>query len=316
MTDYEPVDLSKVKTLPVASRRNLVKIEQFAEAPSGGATFTSWLDSLPHLLAAGTLRSLVADIAKARRHQRPVVFAFGAHVVKCGLAPVLIDLAERGLVTAFAFNGAGMIHDVEIALFGETSERVAEGLKDGTFGMARETGEFINSAIARAAAGALPLGQTVGAALLEAGAPHADLSLLAAAVRLELPATVHVALGTDIIHMQPSVDGAATGEATMTDFRILCAVVADLEGGVYINAGSAVLLPEVFLKALTVARNLGHPVEDFATANLDFVQHYRPLVNVVSRPTEAKGSRGYTLTGHHEIMIPLLAQAIVEESSR
>ncbi|RJQ51973.1 MAG: hypothetical protein C4521_11320 [Actinobacteria bacterium] len=310
---YGPIDLSKVKTVSLAARRSLVKVEQFGRGPKEEAGFHDWLAGLPDVLGAKALREIVAAIVRAREDDRPVIFGMGAHVVKVGLAPVLIELMERGAVTALAMNGAAMIHDVEIALRGATSERVGDGLADGTFGMAEETGRFVNEAAAKAAETGLGLGQAAGAALLAAGARHADLSLLAAAVRLELPATVHVAIGTDIVHMQPTMDGAATGEATMTDYRILCSVVADLEGGVYLNVGSAVILPEIFVKALTVARNLGHTVEHFTTANLDFVQHYRPLQNVVGRPSQAEGSQGYALTGHHELLVPLLAQAVIDE---
>lgn len=309
---YEPADLSKTKTVPLASRRNLVVAAQFAEPPAVGRSFSSWLDGLPEVLAAHDLKNLVDDIIEAHDGERPVVLAMGAHVIKCGLSAVVIDLMERRIVTAVALNGAGMVHDVEVALIGATSEDVGEGLVDGTFGMAAETGELINGAAAAAAESGAGLGAAAGGKLLDAEAPYADLSVLAAGVRLEIPVTVHVALGTDIVHMHPGADGAATGEATMTDFKLLTSVVADLGGGVFINIGSAVVLPEVFLKALTAARNLGHEVERFTTANLDFIQHYRPRQNVVARPTTGPGSRGYALVGHHEIMIPLLAQAVVD----
>ena len=310
---YEPVDLSRVKTVPLASRRNLVATEQFAEVPVAGRSFAEWFEALPDLLASHNLHALVDDVVAAHDGERAVILAMGAHVIKCGLSPIVIDLMERKIVTAVALNGAGMVHDVEVALIGATSEDVGEGLVDGTFGMATETGELINEAALAAAGSGLGLGAATGAKLLDANAPNTDLSILAAGVRLEIPVTVHVALGSDIVHMHPTADGASTGAATMTDFRLLAAVVADLsDGGVFINVGSAVVLPEVFLKALTLARNLGSEIERFTTANFDFIQHYRPAQNVVCRPTAGPGSRGYAITGHHEIMVPLFAQAVIE----
>ncbi|RJQ51216.1 MAG: hypothetical protein C4521_12635 [Actinobacteria bacterium] len=310
---HEPVDLSKVKTTRLDDRRNLVEAGQFGDMPAAGQSFAEWFESLPDVLAARSLRALVDAIVTAHEDERQVVFALGAHVIKCGLSPIVIDLMERNIVTCVALNGAGMVHDVEVALIGATSEDVGEGLIDGTFGMAAETGQLINTAARAAGEMEAGLGASVGAELLDAGASHADLSILASGVRLEVPVTVHVALGTDIVHMQPTMDGAATGAATMNDFKLLTAVVADLgDGGVFVNVGSAVLLPEIFLKCLTVARNLGNEVERFTTANFDFIQHYRPGANVVSRPTAGPGSRGYAITGHHEIMVPLLAQAVVE----
>jgi hypothetical protein len=239
-----------------------------------------------------------------------VVVGLGAHVIKCGLSPVLIDLMARGIVTAIAMNGAGPIHDVEIALVGHTSEDVEAGLKDGVFGMARETGDLIHAAL-EAVGPEAGLGEAIGRRLLAAGAPHAGLSLLAAAARLDVPATVHVAIGTDIVHMRAGASGARIGQASFTDFRLFTAVVADLSGGVYVNAGSAVILPEVFLKAFTIAQNLGADLHDFTTVNIDMLPQYRPAVNVVQRPAAA-GGRGYTLAGRHEVLIPLLAFAVVD----
>jgi hypothetical protein len=254
----------------------------------------------------------VADILRARSLHKPIVWGLGAHVLKVGLSPVLIDLMERGFVTAMALNGAGIVHDFELAVAGQTSEDVAEGLGSGAFGMARETGEELNRAIVAGDRDGLGLGAAVGRYLVERRPRHLDVSLLAVAWKRGLPATVHVALGTDIVHMHPACDPGAVGRATHLDFRIFAGEVARLgRGGVYLNVGSAVLLPEVFLKAVTLARNLGHELRDFATANLDFIQSYRPSTNVVMRPTRGAG-RGYSLTGHHELLVPLLAAALIE----
>ncbi|MBI2911201.1 MAG: hypothetical protein HYY05_03595 [Chloroflexi bacterium] len=319
MSPYEPLDLARVRTVPLGARSNKLDIEQLAGVPQPGRSFALFIDSLPDQLAARSLRAVVAAVVAARRSGRPVVFALGAHVIKCGLNPVLIALMRRGVVSALAFNGAGAIHDLELALVGGTSEDVAAGLGDGTFGMVQETGSLINEAVAQAyqsdPEGTPGLGAILGDLIRQREMPHREHSLLAVAREHGIPATVHVALGTDIVHMHPTMRGDATGAATLYDFRLLAAVVADLEGGVYINVGSAVVLPEVFLKALTVARNLGHTVDHFTTVNLDMLQHYRPNQNVVHRPTLPAG-KGYSITGHHEIMLPLLAQAIVDALAR
>lgn len=273
-----------------------------------GRTVDHFLSSLPDVLKARDLKALAEDIARARRRGRPVVLMMGAHPIKCGLSPVLIDMMERGLVTCLAMNGAGAIHDFEMAMWGRTSEDVAQGLNDGSFGMARETADFLNGAVVQGDARGLGFGESLGLFLTEAKAKHRGLSLLAACCRLKIPVTVHVAIGTDIVHQHPSFDGGAAGRASHRDFRILARQVGQLSGGVVINLGSTVILPEVFLKALTVARNLGERVKGFTAANFDMVQHYRPNVNVVQRPT-AGGGRGYSFTGHHEIMVPLLAAA-------
>jgi hypothetical protein len=291
-----------------------VGVRALAVPHGPGSSFETFLDSLPRVLAGQTLRDLRDEILRARSRRRPVVWGLGAHVIKVGLSRVLIDLMERGFVSALAFNGAGIVHDFELAVAGKTSEDVAEGLRTGAFGMARETGEEINRAVVEGDREGLGLGAAVGRFLStrHPRPPHLDTSLLAAAWRLGRPATVHVALGTDIVHLHPACDPAAVGRSTHLDFRLLAAEVARLGGGgVYLNVGSAVVLPEVFLKAVTLARNLGHAVEDFATANLDFIQSYRPGVNVVERPVQGTG-RGYRLTGHHEILVPLLAAALVE----
>ncbi len=309
----DPVDLARVRTVPLAARPNKVDAAAFARPPVKGQSAADFLAGLPRLLAGDDFRALVAAIVTARRAGRPVVVGFGAHVIKCGLSPVLIDLMRRGIVTALATNGSGGIHDFELALIGATSEDVAAGLKDGTFGMVRETGELMHAAIdgvtARPDAG---LGQLFGEFLDALPAPNADLSLAVAAKRLGLPFTVHVAIGTDIIHMHPGADGAAIGRSSFNDFKLFCGVVTELSGGVYLNVGSAVIMPEVFLKAFTVAQNLGADLSGYTTANLDMVAHYRSGENVVRRPAAVAG-KGYTLIGRHEFLIPLLAQAVVEE---
>jgi hypothetical protein len=307
---YAPIDLSRLRTRSLAERPSKVRIADFGGAARAGASFADFFAALPRVLFGEDLRAVVEAIARAHRGRRPVIVGLGAHVIKCGLSPVLIDLIERGIVTALAMNGAGPIHDVEIALAGHTSEDVQAGLKDGAFGMARETGELVHEALS-AAAGETGLGAAIGRRLLAVKAPHADVSLLATAARLGIPATVHVAIGTDIVHMRPGVSGAAIGHASFVDFRLFTAVVADLTGGVYINAGSAVILPEVFLKAFTIAQNLGADLRDFTTVDVDMLPHYRPTVNVVQRPAGV-GGRGYTLTGRHELLLPLLAFAVVD----
>ena len=314
----EPLALDGVATYPLSRRRSLVTLRDFARPHRPGAPFSSFLDGLPRILAGQTLRDLRNEILRARSRRRPVVWGLGAHVLKVGLSTVLIDLMERGYVSAIAFNGAGIVHDFELAVAGKTSENVADGLAAGAFGMARETGEEVNRAVVEGERDGLGLGAAVGRHLSERRPRprHLEASLLAAAWRLGLPATVHVALGTDIVHVHPACDPGAVGRATHLDFRLLAAQVARLGGGgVYLNVGSAVVLPEVFLKAVTLARNLGHAVEDFATANLDFIQSYRPQVNVVERPVKSTG-RGYRLTGHHELLVPLLAAALVEETEK
>jgi len=308
----KPLDLTGVRTYPLADRKSQLTLSEFARPHAAGQGLGAFLDGMPRVLAADTLRRVAAEILRARKVGRPIVWGLGAHVLKVGLSPVLIDLMERGLVTTVALNGAGIVHDFELAVAGHTSEDVAAGLGTGEFGMARETGEEINRAIVEGDAAGLGLGAALGLYLERRAPPHAGVSLLAAARRLGLPVTVHVAFGTDIVHMHPACDPAAVGRATHLDFRILAGVVSRLGGGgVYLNVGSAVLLPEVFLKAVTLARNLGHELADFTTVNMDFIQSYRPNTNVVQRPTHGVG-RGYSLTGHHEIMVPLLAGALVE----
>lgn len=309
----DPVDLSRVRTIPLTVRPNKVSLTKFATPPVKGQSAAAFLAGLPHILAGDDFRAVVQAIVDARRNGRPVIVGFGAHVIKCGLSPILIDFVKRGIVTALATNGSGAIHDFELALIGETSEDVAAGLKDGTFGMVKETGELMHAAINRALtrpdAG---LGALFGEYLEEIAAPNCDVSLAVAARRAGVPFTVHVAVGTDIIHMHPQADGAALGRASFNDFKLFCGAVRELSGGVYLNIGSAVVMPEVFLKAFTVAQNLGANLTGYTTVNLDMQAHYRSGENVVRRPAAVAG-KGYTLIGRHEIMIPLLAQAVLEE---
>lgn len=309
MTRVPPADLSKVRTYPLAERANKVRVEEFARPVELGATVEAFLEGLPAILGAATLRDLAGAVATAREQGKTVGFALGAHVIKVGLAPVLIRMMEEGTITALAMNGAGAIHDWEIAAIGATSEDVAAALHHGRFGMAEETGRELNDAAREAASRGDGLGETLGRRIVDSRRPHRNASLLARAFELGVPATVHVALGADIVHQHPSADGAAIGAASLTDFRRLVTVVSGLGAGVWINCGSAVVLPEVFLKALSVAENLGHDVSGFATANLDMIRHYRTDENVLRRPTLGKG-RAFGITGHHEINVPLLAAAI------
>ena len=310
---YEEFDLSGVKTYPLRSRQSKVSLSQFATPYKQGTGVDGLLRSLPGLLAAQDFKEVVKAIGTARANGGAIVWGLGAHVLKTGLSPILVDLMERGFVSAIATNGAGVIHDFEIALSGNTSEDVDATLGPGTFGMAEETGTQLNRAITDGVAAGLGLGQSVGRHLDEAKPPFAQISIMATAWRLKIPVTVHVAVGTDIIHMHPQASGAAIGEGSLRDFKYFVSTVARLGGGVYLNCGSAVVLPEVFLKAVAIARNDGRSLEGLTTVNLDFLRQYRPLTNVVSRPTAATG-RGYALTGHHELLIPLLAAALLELS--
>ncbi|MFP4030615.1 MAG: hypothetical protein ACLFPR_02515 [Desulfococcaceae bacterium] len=308
---FSPLELTGVRTYALADRESKVSTDDFAEPWTPGGSLLQFLHDLPNILAVQDLRAVVEAVAAAASENRTVALGMGAHVIKVGLNPILIDLMERGILSAAALNGAGIIHDYELAATGGTSEDVAATLGAGDFGMARETCGFLGAAIDRAGRENLGLGEAVGRAILDAELPHADQSLLAAGARLGIPVTVHVAVGTDIIHMHPQFDPAAAGAATHRDFRTFASVVATLEKGVYLNLGSAVILPEVFLKALALVRNLGHKVETLTTVNMDFIRHYRPMTNVVHRPT-LTGGRGFNLVGHHEIMVPLLAAGILE----
>ncbi len=313
---YEEFDLSGVRTYPLASRKSKANAADFGRPYARGSGVAAWLDSLPNMLGAADLRAVVTAILQTRARGGGIIWGFGGHVIKTGLAPVLIDLAEHGFVSAFATNGAGIIHDFEIALGGATSEDVDDALGPGQFGMADETGRLLNRAINDGARAGLGLGQAVGAFLKASDAPYAHLSLAASAARLGLPLTAHVALGTDIIHMHPDASGSAIGETSLRDFRYFVSNVARLDGGVYLNCGSAVVLPEVFLKAVALARNQGRPLTGLTTVNLDFMRLYRPMTNVVVRPPKGTGGKGYSLVGHHEILIPLLAAALIEGLER
>ena len=309
--DYEEFDLSGVHTYPLDSRRSKAKAADFARPYASGSGVPGLIASLPDILAGADFKAVIAAIRAAHRHARGIVWGLGAHVIKTGLSPVLIDLMERGFVSAVATNGAGAIHDFELALAGGTSEDVEEALGPGRFGMADETGRLLNAAINEGVAQGLGIGQAIGRRLRSIKPAHEGLSIFAAASRLEIPITVHVAVGTDIIHMHPAASGAALGEGSLRDFRYFVSNVARLAEGVYLNCGSAVVLPEVFLKAVALARNRGISLDGLTTVNLDFARMYRPHTNVVSRPVAGTG-KGYSLVGHHEITIPLIAAALVE----
>jgi hypothetical protein len=317
MSKYKQIDLSGVRTISIKSRKSKVTPRDFAkivDAPR--ASFADFVDSLPHILMAGELRDLVRDIVQARKKDKPVILMMGAHVIKVGLSPLIIDLLHQGLVTHVAMNSAAAIHDVETAMWGHTSEDVAVNLMDGTFGMSKETGDFINKALLKGFAETSDgYGETLAKKIIDLKGPNRSLSILAECYETGIPITVHAAIGTDIVHQQATMDGAATGGMSYRDFRIFVSSVKDLKGGgVVLNFGSAVILPEVFLKALTVARNLRFKAKGFSTANFDMIRQYRPQMNVVERPTQRHG-RGYSFTGHHEIMIPLLAAMIKLERS-
>ncbi|HEX8143769.1 MAG TPA: hypothetical protein VF553_14310 [Pyrinomonadaceae bacterium] len=310
--DLRPLSLEDVKTYPLASRPSKVTVKDFARPLKEDSSLRDFLQTLPDILAVRSLRELAAQIRRARELHKPVVWGIGGHVIKTGLAGVIVDLMRRGYVSGVAGNGSVLVHDAEIAMVGSTSEDVDATLGAGAFGAAEETGRLLNAAARDGAREQLGLGEAMGRALLELGAPHKDYSLLCTAYELRVPFTAHVVIGADIAHFHRSVDGASLGATTHTDFRLLAELVRRMDGGgVYLNIGSAVVLPEIFLKAITLVRNLGHPLADFTTANFDFIQQYRPLTNVVRRPTAGGVGRGYNLTGHHELMIPLLAAEIL-----
>jgi hypothetical protein len=311
---YEEFDLSGVHTYPLASRKSKARAEDFARPVTAKASFADWFASLPAILGAKDLRRVVSAMIDAKRRDGGIVWGLGAHVIKTGVSPVLIDLMERGYVSALALNGAGIIHDFEIALSAATSEDVDEALGPGRFGMAEETGRLLNDAIRRGAEQKLGLGQSVARFLSELNPPHGHRSLAVTAHRLGIPLTAHVALGTDIIHMHPDASGAAIGETSLRDFRYFTSSITRLKGGVYLNCGSAVILPEVFLKAVALARNQGVPLEGLTTVNIDFMRMYRPQTNVVTRPVAGTSGIGISLVGHHEILIPLLAAAVINQA--
>lgn len=314
----QPLKLDGVQTYPLKSRSSKVTVADFARVPRKGASVRQWVDALPGILAGGDFRAVISALESARRKRKPMIWGMGGHVIKCGLSPVLMDLMKRGYLTAVAMNGAALIHDFEIGLVGATSEDVPAVLGRGQFGMAEETGRYINEAIARGDKEGLGIGEAVGRFLSKhRGARFRRFSLLAAAYQHQIPVTVHEAIGTDIIHMHPAMDARALGGASHRDFLLLATLVKKMDGGgVYLNVGSAVILPEVFLKCVSLAANLGHAPRGISTVNMDFIQHYRPTQNVLLRPTATRGkvirhaSHGYALTGHHELMIPLLAAAL------
>ena len=310
---YEEFDLSGVRTYPLSSRKSKANAAAFAKPYRAGSGVGALIDSLPDILAGADFKAVVAAVRGARDRGRGLLWGIGAHVIKTGLSPVLIDLMDRGFVSALATNGAGAIHDFEVALSGATSEEVDEALGPGRFGMADETGRLLNAAINEGVAQGRGLGQAIAARLRDMKPAHERLSVFAAAARLEIPVTVHVGIGTDITHMHPDASGSALGEGSLRDFRFCVSNVARLAGGVYLNCGSAVVLPEVFLKAVALARNRGIALDGLTTVNLDFARLYRPQTNVVARPVAGIG-KGYALVGHHELMIPLLAAALVDEA--
>jgi len=309
VTGYDEIDLSKVRARAIGTRKNKVSVKDFA-ALKKGASFVSFWDSLPDILAARELKAVVAAIRKAKEKSKPVIWLMGAHVIKVGLSPMIIDLMKRGYVTAVGLNGAGAIHDVEIAMIGGTSEDVGENIRDGTFGMAKETSDFINFAVNAGVIEGRGFGESVGERINSERLPFRDKSILAAAARMGVPATVHVAIGTDIVHIHPSFDGACAGEASHRDFRIMAGVISKSGGGgVILNVGSSVILPLIVEKSLSVARNLGRNTGRFTGVNLDFIQHYRPNLNPVRRAAEL-GGKGISITGHHELTVPLIYWAL------
>lgn len=311
MKKYQPLDFSGLNTYSIHGRYSKVTVDNFAKPLAPGSTLKEFIASLPEQLLGLDFPELAGRLAASHENDRPIVVGMGAHVIKVGLNPILIDLMERGIISAIALNGAGIVHDTEIAMVGRTSEEVGDVLGSGAFGAAKETGEVVNAGINLGAKKGLGLGEALGEYLLAQDFPYNNMSLLATAKRLGIPLTVHVAMGTDIVHIHPTANGAAIGQTSHQDFRLFCGLVADLEGGAYLNFGSAVLLPEVFLKALTLVRNLGHVVNNFTTANFDFIRHYRTMTNVVNRPTMG-GGKGYNIIGHHELLIPLLAATLLD----
>ena len=312
--DLRPLDLDRVNTYPLAKRPSKVTVEDFAKPVGESPTLQDFLNSLPNILAASSLRELARQIKRARELGKPVIWGIGGHIVKTGMSPVIIDLMRRGFVNAIAANGSVLVHDAEIAMVGSTSEDVDASLGAGAFGGADETGKLLNAAAREGARDQIGLGEALGRALVNLNPPHKDYSLLCAAYEGRVPFTAHVTIGADIAHFHPAADGADLGETTHTDFRLLAELVRRMDGGgVYLNIGSAVVLPEVFLKAVTLVRNLRHSLSDITTANFDFIQSYRPLTNVVRRPTADGAGRGYSITGHHELTIPLLAAELICE---
>jgi hypothetical protein len=312
--DLRPLGLDDVSTYSLKERPSKVSVKDFARPTEAGSSIQDFLDSLPNILAVQSLREVAERVVRARGLQKPVIWGIGGHVIKTGLAPVIIGLMQRGFVSAIAANGSVLVHDAEIAMAGYTSEDVDATLGAGSFGGAEETGQLLNAAAREGARESIGLGEAMGRALLSLEPRHEELSLLCAAYKMRLPFTAHLTIGADIAHFHPSADGAALGATTHTDFRLLAELVRRMNGGgVYLNIGSAVILPELFLKAVTLVRNLGQELVDITTANFDFIQSYRPLTNVVRRPTAGGAGRGFAITGHHELTIPLLAAQILQE---
>jgi translation initiation factor 1 (eIF-1/SUI1) len=313
MSNYKQIDLNKVKTYSIEKRKSKINISSFAKICKKGVSFKKFFNNIPNILVGKDIKELVKLIIRARKKRKPVIFMMGAHVIKCGLSPIIIDLMKRNIITTVLLNGAGSIHDFEIAINGSTSEDVEKNLNNGSFGMAEETGRIINNAIKEGVNEGCGIGESIGRKILDLKAPFLRYSILAEGYRLKIPVLVSIAIGTDIIHQHPNANGFALGEGSFIDFKIFANEVSKLgNGGVVLNIGSAVILPEVFLKALSIARNLGYKVFNFTTANFDMIQHYRPVVNVLKRPIRM-GGRSYAIIGHHEIMIPLLYSAIIEE---
>jgi hypothetical protein len=310
--DLKPLELDQVKTYPLASRTSKVKLDDFARALSDDASLWAFLESLPDVLAASSLRKLAGRMRRARDFGKPIIWGMGGHVIKTGLAPLIIDLMKRGYVSAIAGNGSVLVHDAEIAMIGSTSEDVDATLGEGMFGGADETGRLLNSAALQGAADQIGLGEAVGRSLVAMKPQYQNYSLLCAAYEARVPFTIHLTIGGDIAHFHPTANGASLGATTHTDFKLLAELVRRMDdGGVYLNIGSAVVLPEVFLKCVTLVRNLGHPLSGITTANFDFIQSYRPQTNVVRRPTEKGTGQGFSITGHHELTIPLLAAMLI-----
>jgi len=310
----KPIDIGVMRTRSIRQRASKVRFDEFAKVYEKGSGVKGLLNSLPHILAGVGFRSVVQAILEARARQRAVIWALGAHVIKCGLNPILIELMKHNFISTLALNGAGAIHDFEIAIIGSTSEDVEKELAEGDFGTGEETAQWMNEAIRQGAGAGKGVGESLGECLTQNTGrfPYLTYSLLASAYSLEIPVTVHIALGTDTIHNHPAADGSALGKGSLQDFRVLTSLIRNLhDGGVFLNCGSAVILPEVFLKAFSMVRNLGYPLENFTTVDMDFLQHYRPIQNVVKRPT-LKSGQGISLTGHHELMIPLLAASLIE----
>lgn len=310
--DYEPINLDDINTYDLASRPSKVTVKDFAKPIEEGDSLQSFLEKLPNILAVQSIREIARAVKNAQKLDKPIIWGIGGHVVKTGLAPILIDLMERGFVTAIASNGSVLVHDTEIALVGFTSEDVDATLGEGDFGAAKETGEILNSAAKNGQLDYIGLGEAMGREVLKQKPKNADKSLLCKAYQHRIPFTAHLTIGADIGNFHASANGSALGETSHTDFKLFTSIVKEMDGGgVYLNLGSAVTMPEIFLKAVTVVRNLGNSLQDITTANFDFIQHYRPSTNVVRRPTASGAGRGFSVTGHHELMIPLLAAHLI-----